>query len=235
MKNKPKLLLFDIDGTLLSARGIPKRVFLEMMKDWYPDYRNGFQLNFSGLTDPLIVEKILEMNDSPHSKDENLIKCMLKDFVERLEVELTPTNPPIILPGVWRLLKRCKRIPHCKLGLVTGNMERGAEVKLEAAGLDQFFRVGAFGSDHADRSKLPPIAIKRAREYFGHPFAKEDIWIIGDSIYDVRCGKDNALRTLAVATGVTALDALSGEQPDAVLPDLSDTEQVLRILGLDSD
>ncbi len=229
MNPKPKLLLFDIDGTLLSARGIPKRVFLEMMNDWYPDYKNGFQLNFSGLTDPLIVRKILEMNDSPHSRDEHLIGCMLKDFLERLEAELTPMNPPIILPGIFRLLRRCSEIEQCYLGLVTGNMARGAEIKLQAAGIAEFFPVGAFGSDHSDRSQLPPIAVRRADVHFGQSFSKEDTWIIGDSIYDVRCAKDNGLKTLAVATGVTPPDALEKEKPDHILPDLSDTGRVLSI------
>jgi len=227
-----KLLLFDIDGTLLSGRGVPKKIFLEIIRQRFPQYTNGGDLRFSGLTDPVIARKILTLNGSPHTEDAQMVAGLLEAFLDRLALYVTKENPPQVLTGVRPLLHRCQKNPHCFLGLVTGNMQRGADIKLKACRLRHYFPIGAFGSDHPERNMLPPLAWQRAEAYYGITFPKENIWIIGDSIYDVRCAKANGLHSLAVASGVTAMETLAAEKPDVLLPDLGETEKLVGILGL---
>jgi phosphoglycolate phosphatase-like HAD superfamily hydrolase len=109
----------------------------------------------------------------------------------------------------------------------------GAYIKLSAVGLYYYFAVGAFGSDHEDRNMLPPIAIERAQHYYGTRFKKEDVWIVGDSIHDVRCAKANGLKSIALPTGFTPESLLLDENPDHLLENLNDVEQIRSIIGFD--
>jgi len=225
-----KLLLFDIDGTLLSAQGVPKKVFMQILHRRFPEYAHGSSLNFSGMTDPQIAMNILKMNHSQHSDNRQLIQDLLNDFLDELSLHITSRNPPRIYPGVIELLETCRYRRGCFLGLVTGNMQRGAYIKLSACGLQNYFPVGAFGSDSPDRNQLPPIATQRAEAFYGRQFKKEDIWIIGDSIYDVRCARVNNLHCLAVCTGLTEAAILKAEHPDAIVSDFRDTQKIMEIL-----
>ena len=229
--NSPKLLLFDIDGTLITGRGIPKKVFLQTVGKRYPNYPAEKDFRFSGLTDPVIVQKILEVSGAPDFDNHTLINEILNEFLDCLQKNMNKDNPPHLLSGVSELLEACHKIDECFLGLVTGNMERGAEIKLSAADLDHYFPVGAFGSDNYDRNLLPPLAVKRAEKFYNISFSKENIWIIGESIHDVRCAKANGLRCLAAAASTTTEEELHAEQPDAVLKDLSDLQKIMNILG----
>lgn len=232
-KNKSqKLLLFDIDGTLLSGRGVPKNVFLEVIRRRFPDYTDITDFRFSGLTDPQITQKLLPVHSRSGQYNDSLVAEILQEFIEELEKKVTPQNPPLILPGVNSILEICHQRKECFLGLVTGNMQCGAEIKLKACGLDHYFPIGAFGSDHEDRNLLPPLAVQRAQTYYGTTFSKENIWIIGDSIHDVRCAKANGMCSLAVASGMTSIKILTEEAPDFVIDDLTDTGHVLSIFGL---
>ncbi|MGD9488294.1 MAG: HAD family hydrolase [Calditrichaceae bacterium] len=226
---RKKLLLFDIDGTLLLGRGIPKKVFLEVVRHRFPDYQNGETLRFSGMTDPKIVHDLLMANGFKEKVTPELETEILDEFVRVLEERITPENPPLVLPGVVELLDRCTREENIFLGLVTGNIMQGARIKLTAAGLYHYFAVGAFGSDHIDRAFLPPLAISRSEKYFGQTFAPEDVWIIGDSIHDVTCAKANKLKCLAVYTGFTSKDELLDENPEYLLENFLDTNNVMSI------
>ena len=227
-----KLLLFDIDGTLLSGRGVPKKIFLEVIRRRFPDYEEHSDFRFSGLTDPQITRKLLAAHNRDVQDMDLLVNDVLGEFLEELEKKVTIQNPPQILQGVKTLLEICRQRAECHLGLVTGNMRRGAEIKLKACGLHHYFPVGAFGSDYEDRNRLPPLAIDRAEKYYNVSFSKENIWIIGDSIHDVRCAKANGLRCLAVASGMTSPKTLCTEKPDFFLKDMNDTKKVLSVLGL---
>jgi len=227
-----KLLLFDIDGTLISGRGVPKQVFLDVMRRRYPEFRNGESLQFAGLTDPLIIRKLLGMNDFHAEPNDGVIAEILDDCMKELAVKMNPSNPPRVLPGVRELLNYCRSRTDAYAGLVTGNMALGAKIKLQAADLYQYFAVGAFGSDHWNRNELPPIALKRAQVYFSNSFDAANSWIIGDSIYDIRCAKANGMKCLAVASSVTPATELLAENPDVLLNDLSDTGIVAEYLGI---
>lgn len=228
-----KLLLFDIDGTLLLGRGIPRKVFLEVIQKRFPDFPPDSTIRFSGMTDPQIVNELLSFNGYGSKLSDILIKEIISDFVGLLAERMTRKNPPQLLPGVRNLLDYCNENPDCYLGLVTGNVMQGARIKLNAVDLYRYFAVGAFGSDHKDRNKLPPIAVRRASLYFNINFPKDRVWIIGDSIKDVQCAKANDLKVLAVTTGFTSEEELLDHNPDFLIPDLTRIEQVIEILELD--
>ncbi len=118
------------------------------------------------------------------------------------------------------------------LGLLTGNLERGARLKLAPPDYNRYFPFGAFGSDSADRYTLPPVAVERALAHTGRRFSGKSIVIVGDSVHDVACGRDLGVRSVAVATGITSVERLGAEGPDALLADFSDTGRALEaILG----
>lgn len=228
-----RLFLFDIDGTLLWGRGAPRRVFMKILRRRFgPRFTNHENMRFSGLTDPLILKRLLEMNGFEAKTDERFINELLDEIVPGLAGEINRENPPDILPGVKPLLQNLKEKANCFLGLVTGNVMSAAHIKLRACGLYDYFPVGAFGSDDYYRDNLPPVAIDRARNYYNREFDKNNTWIIGDSIHDVRCAKVNGLRSLAVATGPTDIEELSLEKPDVFFENLNSINDVLKSLNL---
>jgi phosphoglycolate phosphatase-like HAD superfamily hydrolase len=226
-----KLLLFDIDGTLVTGRGIPKKIILKIIHDRFPGFQNGHQVAFNGMTDPLIVQQVLAANNYKVGLDDPLIGSILDAFLAELENRVTPKSPPDVLPGVHELLQACEQDKDIFLGLVTGNAMRGAKIKLNAAGLNGYFPLGAFGSDHWDRNKLPPIAIERAAKYFGENFSGKNTWIIGDSPKDVQCAKTNNLKCLAVLTGKVEKKVMENAGADFVMNDRSDLATFFSVLN----
>ncbi len=228
----PKLLLFDIDGTLLLGKGVPRQVFLEVIRKRYPGFSRDQSLRFSGMTDPQIVHELLSTNGYGTHLNPTLVQEIIDEFIELLAERMDRKNPPEILPGVRTLLEYCESRQDCYLGLVTGNVMQGARIKLTSADLYHHFAVGAFGCDHIDRNQLPPIAIGRAVQYFDQSFDTDRIWIIGDSVKDVICAKSNDLKCLAVSTGFTSEEKLRAEYPDHLLTDLTDLDRISEIIGL---
>jgi len=229
---QPTLLLFDIDGTLLSGRGLSRRVFKEIMLRRFPHFKNGFDLRYSGMTDPQIIETILEMNHYPPDKLSRQAALILAEFADKLCNEIERGAVPQILPGVQPIIDYCLQKDGCYLGLVTGNMERSAQAKLRAVHLYEAFPLGAFGSDSKRRSELPLLAIARAQKYYSLQFEPKHTWIIGDSIHDVRCAKVSGIRVLAVASGVTGLDELQKEKPDYAVENLQDFKTIVKWLEI---
>jgi phosphoglycolate phosphatase len=225
---RSRLILFDIDGTLISTHGIPRIAMGNVLHRRYNgfNYHDGF--NFSGRTDWEIIEHLLCF-DSRQVKPA-IVQEIMSEFVTELEFELNHGKKPHIFPGVIDLLNQLDQMDHVFLGLVTGNISKGAYIKLTAADLLDYFPVGGYGDDARYRSELPPIAISRAEKYFAQIFDKKDIWIIGDSIHDVSCARDNQLRALAVSTGWTDHTTLAATDPDYLAEDLSDVNKIVEIL-----
>lgn len=222
-----KLLLFDIDGTLISTHGIPRKAMGKVLMERYDNFNYDDGFNFSGRTDWEIVEHLLRFDD--RKVDTETVHSILDSFAAELDVHLKNGKKPLIYPGVIELLERLSQSENIYLGLVTGNILRGAEIKLSSAGLWGYFPVGGYGDDARNRSDLPPIAIERARDHYKISFKEPDIWIIGDSTRDVACAKDNRLRSLAVSTGWTEYDVLKKCQPDHLLTDLSALDHLMNI------
>jgi phosphoglycolate phosphatase-like HAD superfamily hydrolase len=225
-----RLILFDIDGTLLSTRGAAARPFRRALEQVFGTSGPTSGYSFAGRTDPEIARDLLELGGIARERADERLEEVWEIYLEGLRDELTEREVTL-LPGARSLVNALEAEPRAILGLLTGNVREGARLKLEAAGLDfQRFQVGAFGSDHADRPELPAVAIRRAEERFGHRFSGKAVVIIGDTPRDVACGAHLGVRTLAVATGSYTPQELAACRPDHVFETLEDTSAVMRAI-----
>jgi phosphoglycolate phosphatase-like HAD superfamily hydrolase len=227
--SESKLILFDIDGTILSTKGIPRRAMKRVLERKFQYFSYDDNYNYSGRTDWQIVEHLLDYAKIEYPRDYESLKEIFIEFAEELRIELENGLTPHVYPGIIPLLKQLHYNNGFDLGLLTGNTAKGAELKLQAVNLYKYFPTGAFGDDAKNRNDLAGIAIKRATEYHGTHIQNENIWIIGDSIYDIHCAHENNLRSLAVCTGLTTREALEKENPDFIVDNLEDTEYILQI------
>jgi phosphoglycolate phosphatase len=229
-----RLVLFDIDGTLLTADGAPRRAFSRAMLEVYGTTGPIATHRFDGKTDPQIARELLTLVGLTDAAIDRGLPQLWSTYVRELRHELSaPSQRTRVYPGVPELLHALEtRTDQVVLGLLTGNIRPGAALKLESAGLRTDFRVGAFGSDCERRDALPPVAVERARHQTGVAFSRRDIVIIGDTPSDVTCGAALSVRAIGVATGRHGAAALQEAGAEAVFPDFSDTAQVLEaILG----
>jgi phosphoglycolate phosphatase-like HAD superfamily hydrolase len=228
-----RLVLFDIDGTILLTSGAGRRAMMRAIGEEVELTEGSSRIRFDGKTDPQIVTELLAAAGQPVPSPER-IAAICNRYVELLSEELTrPTTRTTVMPGVHPLLDRLEAEDGVVLGLLTGNIAGGASLKLQSAGIEPMrFRVGAFGSDSSRRPELPPIAVERATRYFGRGLSGSEVVIIGDTPADVACGECINARTVAVATGGYTVSDLQACGPYAVFEDLTDTEGVLSsILG----
>lgn len=227
-----KLLLFDIDGTLLHTDGTGRAAVERALEDVVGRPVTTDGVSFSGKTDPQIMREILSANGFDASEANDLTGDVLAAYAGEAMRLLAPERVTV-LPGVRPLLERLAATDGVHLALLTGNLQRTGFGKLQAAGLDAFFRFGAFGSDHADRYELPAVAVRRAREQTGRTFAGRDVVIIGDTEHDVGCGRGIGAFSVAVCTGRYGRADLAPHDPDVLLDDLSDAdaffERVVRV------
>ena len=216
-----KLLLFDIDGTILLTRGQGRRLIEELLSTLCGRPITTEHVAFSGKTDPQIVQEILLKNGLSKQDAAAFVPQALAIYLEKAHEAIAPQHIDV-LPGVPALIEHLAARDDVQLALLTGNHQVTAYLKLEAAGLAQYFPFGAFGSDHADRYELPPVAVHRAFTHTGHTYAGKDVVIIGDSEHDVRCGRGIGAFSVAVCTGFTERATLAAETPDLLLDDLCD-------------
>ena len=224
-----KLILFDIDGTILLTAGAGRRAIVRAIGEDVGITGAFHGIRFDGKTDPQIVSELLSAAGHAPPHDASRVAALCERYVALLEHELTSAEvEATVMPGIRELLDRLEEREDVLLGLLTGNLERGATLKLRAAGFaPERFTVGAYGSDAADRAALPAIAAARAAEHLGREPAGHAVVIIGDTPADITCGIGIGARAIAVATGGYTVEDLSAHAPHAVFPDLSDTERVL--------
>lgn len=229
-----RLVLFDIDGTLLSARGAPRRAFERAMVEVYGTAGPVATHTFDGKTDPQIARELLRLSGVDDAAIDAGLPDLWQRYTRRLRVELAaPGHETVVLPGVRALLDGLEALDgRVVLGLLTGNIEAGAAMKLDSAGIRTRFRVGAFGSDCERRDGLPQVAVDRARALTGRTFHAREIVVIGDTPHDVTCGRALDVHAVAVATGRHDVAALRDAGAHAVFGDLSDTAAVMQaVLG----
>lgn len=222
-----KLVLFDIDGTLLYSQGAGRRaIHAAMAVEIRPEAFES--VRFDGKTDPQIVRELLTAADRDVLRDEEVAEVCDR-YLRVLEQELADgSRRPVLHPGVPDLLDRLEQRRDTLVGLLTGNLAHGARLKLQAVGIDpDRFRVGAFGSDHADRACLPPIAAERAREAMGRLPTGDEIVIVGDTPADMTCGRSVTARAIGVTTGRFSAEELRAAGAYRVFPDLADIDAVL--------
>jgi phosphoglycolate phosphatase-like HAD superfamily hydrolase len=222
-----KLLLFDIDGTLLLTGRAGEHALRVAFKERFGVDDDLSSISFAGSTDGAIARQMFAAHDiSPTPEN---IADLFDGYVHHLALEL-PRREGKVLPGIVELLDALHGREDCVLGLLTGNTERGAELKLSHYGVWDFFEFGAFADDHVDRNKLGPVAHSRAVEKHGISFEAEDVFVLGDTPRDIDCARAAGFVAVAIATGSCGQDELAAHQPDFLFEDLSDTRGVLAAL-----
>lgn len=226
-----RLVLFDIDGTILSDRGASRSAFASALHAVFGYTGDLSRYDFSGRTDPQIAHMVLRDAGFAATEVEDALPALWELYLAELARNATPERVHVF-PGIRELIAELARHDDVVLALLTGNIEPGARLKLGGAALNDHFPFGAFGSDSADRVQLPPIAIGRASDRVGRTFRGADVVIIGDSIYDVRCGAPYDATTIAVASGKTPAETLRAENPRHFFEDASDLDRIMEaILG----
>jgi phosphoglycolate phosphatase len=228
-----RLLLWDIDGTLVRAGPIGATVFDQAVEDVLGAVAPE-RVRMSGKTDPLIVREQLELlgvDPEPATVDAILVRLAARLAASSDRLSETGTA----CRGVVELLGTLGALPTVCNGVLTGNIEPNARVKLAAFGLDSLvdLEVAAYGSDHVDRNELVPIAMARASARFGATVASDDVWVIGDTPRDLACARAAGVRCLLVATGGYTTDELAPLGADATLDDLADTDAVVKLVAAD--
>ena len=225
-----KLLLFDIDGTLIRSHGAGRETISLALTEVFGTAGPIDDYKMSGKTDPRIISDLLLAagfnNDQISAKLPEVYRLMTNNgraiFHQR---DMQPCS------GVMPLLAALRQQPNVMLGLVTGNIDGTAPLKLAAAGINPAqFRLGAYGSDSLDRNQLPDIAIQRAIDLTGYPYKGNNTIVIGDTPADILCARAGKATVVAVASGWHASHTLARYQPDHLLENLSNTEKVLEIL-----
>jgi phosphoglycolate phosphatase len=232
MPHPKRLLLFDIDGTLVSvereaSRAMLRRVVEETFAATIPD---DFTFQLGGKTDDQIMTETLVALGLP----KNLATEKREKAHNLLTEYTTPLSNPVqmrLLENVQPLVEELAKDNTMQLGLLTGNIKRTAMLKLRPHGLDTYFPFGAFGCDHIKRTMLPPIALERANAFVGNNvFTSENTVIIGDTLNDVRCGKAHGIKVLAVATGAVSSATLREGGADVVVENFADTTVIMDII-----
>jgi phosphoglycolate phosphatase len=215
-----RVVLFDIDGTLVRTGGAGVRAFERTFASQFnaPDATRHVQ--FAGRTDPSLVRECLgkrQIEPGPAEFDR-----FFQTYVFWLQHLLTEAEGSPC-PGTRDLIEGLQRLPNPPLlGLLTGNIRLGAEIKLRHYDLWGMFETGAFGDDHEDRNQLAAIARDRASDYLGKRVSGDEVLVIGDTPLDIRCAEAIQAKSLAVATGGATHEHLAAHRPTVLLRDLTE-------------
>lgn len=228
-----RLLLFDIDGTLIDTEGAGLWSFSEAFYLAFPEHCGRLfpPLELGGATDHGLIMHLFEhfgLEDSPNHRS-RFFEAYTGQLAASLE-HFAREGRGRLLPGVGELLDTLAAEERVALAVLTGNTEAGARVKLRHFRIDHHFPIGAYGDDHHDRNELGPIARERALECFGKDFRADEIIVIGDTLRDIACARAFGAKVIAVATGAATRAELASGAPDVLLDDLSDREGVFAAL-----
>jgi phosphoglycolate phosphatase-like HAD superfamily hydrolase len=226
-----KVVLFDIDGTLLLSDGAGRRAMERALVETFgtagpKTYRYG------GKTDRLIVRETMRLEGIAEAQIDAAMDAVVAAYLQHLREDLGahPGNARA-LPGVFALLTAVEAHPEMLLGLLTGNVVEGAGVKLRAVQIaPERFHVGAYGSDHEERPMLPPIARARASAHLRRDVPGDRLVIIGDTEHDMTCGQGIGAKAIGVATGGITRETLAAHAPVAVFDDFTETDRVLEAI-----
>ena len=225
-----KLLLFDIDGTLINSGGAGKRAMSLAFEKLYghPDILDDISL--SGRTDELIIrDAFRKVNLTPQPGAISEYKALYFDILKK-EI-LKPNSGKYVMPGVDILLRKLFTRQDIHLGLLTGNWEKSGYIKIRHFRLDSYFPFGAFSDDSTERPELVPIAMDRFKEYTGISVSADQVYVIGDTPRDIDCTKPHGVKSVAVAAASYGREELAAYNPDFLFDDFSSLSNVLSVLG----
>jgi phosphoglycolate phosphatase len=227
-----KIVLFDIDGTLIRTGRAGSRAMNRAFEDLFGVPRAFDEIPMAGRTDRGILEEGAE-RAGVKLGDRNVQRFRDRYYQRLVEALGEPSPDKRVLPGVRTLLDTLAVREDIFLALLTGNCEQGARIKLEHFDLWEFFRGGAYGDDVADRNALFGMAMTRVFDCGVGPVRAHDVIVIGDTVLDVACAKAAGARSVAVATGPSGVGALQAAGADVVMEDLRDPDDVLQLLRTD--
>lgn len=219
--------MFDIDGTLIDSGGAGTRAMDSAFEEMF-SVRSAFkEIRMDGKTDPQIINEGLELHGIENSS--GVVPEFCRTYVRHLKNDISG-NRGHVKKGVREVLDALMSRSGYVMGLLTGNIEEGARIKLEYFGLDSYFSLGAFGSDDEDRNRLLPLAINKMFDKTGQRVIFSDCAVIGDTPRDIECSKPYGALAIAVATGSYPFRVLAAAGADVVLEDLSDTDGLINRL-----
>lgn len=221
-----KVLLFDIDGTLIRGGGAGRRALNRAARELYGKKDACSELSLAGRTDLYNfgeAYRVATGRKPTPGAVERLHQAYLKHLPYYVKAAIR-SRTYHVPPGLKRLLKRLSRDKRVLLGLGTGNMEKGARIKLEPSGFNAYFLFGGYGSDAFHRHALLKKAVSRAKKLAHAPFTHDDVYVIGDTPFDVRAGKKAGYKTVAVGTGYSEWKELVAAKPDHLARDFKNIE-----------
>jgi len=236
-----KLLLFDIDGTLVLTGGAGIRAMNRACEELVGHGQALANIPVAGRTDRIILTDVV--TQAGHTLDDGLLDRLRDRYIANLREEIERPGRSqsfeslgargglkAVMPGVRELLDRLEQRDDAFVGLLTGNFAAGARIKLEHFDLWRYFRCGAFGDDSADRNDLVPFAVERAKHCGLPDLAPEHVLVIGDTPHDIACARAAGALPVAVATGGFTAEQLREHGADIVFQDLSHPEEFLKLL-----
>jgi phosphoglycolate phosphatase len=227
-----QLVLFDVDGTLILTHGAGMRAFYRAMDRHFGVKVDQAPIEPDGKTDPLILGELLKHFHLEDRWSGEIRDLFFSSYLGYLDEEMSRARDRgliRILPGVAGLLEMLRGQPDFCIGLVTGNLEQGAHIKLKNAGLDGYFRFGGYGSDSEDRTTLTRIGIQRGARVIA-PVPVEGAFVIGDTPLDIHHGHAAGASVVAVASARYGMDALGAHRPDLLVSDLTEAESIVRFM-----
>ena len=214
-----RLVLFDIDGTLVSTGGAGTAAFTKTFATEFDLHHGTEKMRFAGRTDVSLVREFFKI----HGLDET--PAHFRQFFDRYVFwldHIVAQSAGDACRGVYEFIRDLQNLPlPPRLGLLTGNIQLGAEIKLRRFGLWDYFELGGFADDHEDRDHIAAAAFQKARRVLGGDLQPEEVVVIGDTPFDIRCGKFIGAKVLAVATGGSPLEELRQHSPHWAVPDLT--------------
>jgi len=225
-----RLFLFDVDGTLVTARGAGRAAFARALQATYGTAGAVDAYDFRGKTDPRIVWDLMRGAGLDDAAITRRLDAFFVAYLDELRRVIGDGSRVQVMPGIADVVRALAARDDALVGLLTGNVEAGARLKLGPTGLWPLFRVGAYGSDDMDRRRLPAIACERARAIAGREFPFERVTIIGDTPLDVDCARACGAIAVAVATGQHPHAELAACAPDHIFADFTDVARAVATL-----
>jgi phosphoglycolate phosphatase len=216
----PPVVLFDIDGTLITTGGAGARAWRRSFEAHFRVDADITSFTATGMTDPTVA-RLTFVGTVGREPEDGELGTLIMGYVMALPDEVASSTGYRVLPGVVDLLRRLGE-GGAILGLVTGNIEGAARIKINRADLNRYFPVGGYGSDSADRGELTAVAIRRAETLHGHEVNRKSIYVVGDTPLDVAAAHAAGAVSVAVATGEFSADDLRGAGAEHVLATLED-------------
>ncbi len=221
-----KLVLFDIDGTLLSVNSINRRILMDALREVYGTEGSAGTHNFAGKMDSVIIYEVLQNTGLSDSVIAEKFDKAKETYIEMFRMHARHTDI-ILMEGIRELLDKLSASSELMLGLLTGNFEGSGRHKLLLPDINHYFSFGAFADDAASRNELPQVAVDKAYQLTGKKFSEQNIIIIGDTEHDIACARVVNAKSIAVATGTYSSEELKKHNPHILYENLTATDIVI--------